>query len=95
MSRLEPAERSCGAAARWADMDCGCAAFAPRLRSRSEPQRPAAAVAAAAAAEEEEEEKVEEVPRLSVSLEPHTLHLASPHRDRLPSVRINHVRKTM
>ena len=44
---------------------------------------------------EAEEELVEEqVLRISVSLEPHTLHLASP-RGALPSVHINHVRNTI
>ena len=41
----------------------------------------------------EEEEEEEEVPRLSVSLEPRTLHETSPRSQ--PGLRINHVRKTM
>ena len=64
----------------------------PRLRSVSGPPRP---VAGAAVEVEAEEELVEEqVLRISVSLEPHTLHLASP-RGALPSVHINHVRNTI
>ena len=64
--------------------------FTPRLRSVSE--RPRSPAAAAAVDMEGEEEEEEAVPR--ISLEPHTLHLASP-RGELPSVHINHIRKTV